>query len=106
MKLNVILQDNTSTIKLLKNGKESSGKRTRHFDIRLFYITDLIAASKVSVEYCLTEKMLADYMSKPLVGKKMKIFRAGIFNSNNEHHSQIGQQDCVGDAVKAVTFNG
>ena len=105
VKLNVILQDNTSTIKLLKIGKECSGKRTRHFDIRLFYITDLIAASEVSVEYCPTEKMLVNYMSKPLVGKKKKNFRARILNLNNEHHSQIGQQECVGHSDKAVTFN-
>ena len=57
------------------------------------------------MEYCPTEKMLVDYMSKPLVGKKMKNFRAGILNLNNEHHSQIGQQECVGHSDKAVTFN-
>jgi hypothetical protein len=32
VKLNIIYQDNTSTIKLEENGKESSGKRKRHFD--------------------------------------------------------------------------
>ena len=34
--LNIIYQDNTSTMKLEKNGKLSSGKRTRHFDIKFF----------------------------------------------------------------------
>jgi hypothetical protein len=41
VKLNIIYQDNTSTMKLERNGKESSGKRTRHFDIKYFYVTDL-----------------------------------------------------------------
>jgi hypothetical protein len=36
VKLNIIYQDNTSTIKLEQNGKESSGKGTRHFDIKYF----------------------------------------------------------------------
>ena len=40
--LNIIYQDNTSTLKLMNNGKLSSGKRTRHFDMRLFYVNDLI----------------------------------------------------------------
>jgi hypothetical protein len=33
VKLNIIYEDNTSTIKLEEKGKASSGKRTQHFDI-------------------------------------------------------------------------
>jgi hypothetical protein len=36
VKLNIIYQDNTSTIKLEELGKASSGKRTRYFDIKYF----------------------------------------------------------------------
>jgi hypothetical protein len=50
VKLNIIYQDNTSTIKLERNGKESSGKRTRHFDIKYFYVTDLISRDEVEIE--------------------------------------------------------
>jgi hypothetical protein len=39
---NVILCDNVSLMKLEENGKSSSGKRTQHFDIKYFYISDLI----------------------------------------------------------------
>jgi len=35
-------EDNKSTMLLMKNGKLSSGKRTKHFDIRYFYVKDLI----------------------------------------------------------------
>lgn len=80
VKENVVYQDNTSTIKLQKNAKASSGKRTRHFDIKLFYITDLINRNEVSVEYCPTGQMLADYMTKPLVGSKFRSFRSEIMN--------------------------
>ena len=66
--LNIIYQDNTSTLKLMNNGKLSSGKRTRHFDIRLFNVTDLMGRNECTGKYCPTEKMIADYMSKPLVG--------------------------------------
>jgi hypothetical protein len=50
VKLHIIYQDNTSTMKLERNGKESSGKRTRHFDIKYFYVTDLISRDEVEIE--------------------------------------------------------
>ena len=93
--LNIIYQDNTSTMRLQNNGKLSSGKRTRHFDIKLFYITDLISRDEVEVRYCPTDEMIGDYMSKPLVGAKFKKFRDLIMNLSDIYH-QIGQQECVG----------
>ena len=95
VKLNIIFQDNTSTMKLQKNGKISSGKRTRHFDIKLFYITDLISRDEVTVIYCPTNDMIADYMSKPVMGTKFKVFHDLIMNLTNKIH-RIGQQECVG----------
>ena len=86
----------------MKNGKESSGKRTRHFDIRLFYVTDMIGHGDATVEYCPTEKMIADYMSKPLVGRKFKLFRDSILNLSGIHHSRVGQQECVGSGRVSV----
>ena len=63
---NVVHQDNQSTIKMIKNGKESSTKRTRHIEIRYFYITDKIQNGELRVKYCPTDDMIADFMSKPL----------------------------------------
>ena len=80
VKVNVIYQDNESTIKLAKNGKESSGKRTRHFNIKYFYITDLIGRDEVTVEYCPTDDMIGDYMTKPTLGSKFSKFRNKIMN--------------------------
>ena len=39
---NLLLQDNKSLILLEQNGKSSSGKRTRHINIRYFFITDWV----------------------------------------------------------------
>ena len=36
----MMAQDNTSTVKLMKNGKASSAKRTRHINMRHFAIED------------------------------------------------------------------
>ena len=48
---NLAEQDNTSTIKLAVNGRRSCGQRTRHINIRYFYITDKINDGTVVVSY-------------------------------------------------------
>ena len=62
------------------NGKHSSGKRTRHFDIKYFYITDLINRNEISIEYCSRNDMLADYLTKPLILEKFKLMRNELMN--------------------------
>jgi hypothetical protein len=63
---NVLYQDNQSAILLEKNGTRSSGKRTRHLDIRYFFITDRVDKKEERVEYCPTEVMRADPHTKQL----------------------------------------
>jgi hypothetical protein len=103
--LNIIYQDNTSSIKLEENGKESSGKRTRHFDIKHFYVTDLVGRDEVKIEYCSTDEMIADYNTKPLVGGKFKLFRDLIMNLSGKHH-RIKQQECVGENITGTSVKG
>ena len=55
-----------SVIKLEVNGKMSSSKRTRYLEIRYFYIKDLVDKDKVKIKYCPTEKIVADFFTKPL----------------------------------------
>jgi hypothetical protein len=91
-------------MKLEQNGKASSGKRTRHFDIKIFYVTDLVSRNEVQVKYCPTGEMIGDYMTKPLVGAKFKKFRDLIMNLTGIYH-QVGQQECVGkNKLTRVTF--
>jgi hypothetical protein len=70
-------------MKLEENGKASSGKRTRHFNIKYFYITDLISRNQVQIKYCPTDEMIADYMTKPLIGIKFQKFRKLIMNKSS-----------------------
>jgi len=65
---NVILQDNKSTILIAENGIKSCSKRSRYIKIWYFFIKDLIDSREVRIEYCPTEKMLADFFSKLLQG--------------------------------------
>ena len=43
VKENIVFQDNKTTMLLEKNGKTSSGKRTKHINMRYFFITDQIS---------------------------------------------------------------
>ncbi len=72
---NLLLQDNKSLILLERNGKASSGKRTRHINIRYFFITDRVNMKEVSIEWCPTKDMVADFMTKPLKGSHFKRLR-------------------------------
>jgi hypothetical protein len=101
VKLNIIYQDNTSCMKLEENGIASLGKRTQHFDIKYFCVTDLVGRNEVNIEYCSTNEMLADYMTKPMVGSKFKLFRDLIMNLHSKHR-WIKQQECVGKDIRLV----
>ncbi len=75
IKDNVLCQDNKSSILLEKNGKASSSKRTKHVNIRYFFITDRINKNELSIEWCPTGNMIGDYATKPLQGPIFKKFR-------------------------------
>ena len=62
----VLYQDNMSSMLLERNGRQS--KRTKHMDILYFYVGDHIQNKTLSLQYCHTKEMLADYFTKPLQG--------------------------------------
>jgi hypothetical protein len=72
---NLLLQDNKSSILLEQNGRASSGKRTRHINIRYFFITDRVNMKEISIDWCPTKEMVADFMTKPLQGSLFKKLR-------------------------------
>ena len=73
---NVILQDNQSTMLLACNGQQSSGKATRHIDVRYYFIKDQINQKLMHLEYCPTDLMVADVLTKPLQGTQFRRLRA------------------------------
>ena len=66
----VVYQDNQSAILLETNGVASSSKRTRHIDICYYFVKDCIAAGELTIQFCPTDDMWADYFTKPLQGAK------------------------------------
>jgi hypothetical protein len=75
---NVFYQDNQSAIRLEKNGRASAGQKSRHINIRYFFIKDRISDGDLEVVYCPTELMLADFYTKPLQGSLFRKFRSVI----------------------------
>ena len=61
----IIFQDNKSAILLKNNGKSSSGKRTKHINIRYFFVTDRIKKGEVTVDWRPTYDMTEYFFTKP-----------------------------------------
>jgi hypothetical protein len=80
VKNNILYQDNRSAILLESNGRKSAGKRSRHLDIRYFFVTDQKEKKQISIHYCPTDDMIGDYFTKPTHGKKFQDFRENIMN--------------------------
>ena len=75
MTSNILLQDNESAIKMIKNGRASCTSNSKHIHIRYFFIKDRIDKGEFVVAYCPTEKMLADFFTKALQGKQFERLR-------------------------------
>ena len=73
-----MFQDNKSEILLETNGKRSAGKRSRALNVRYFFWTDQVKKGNFSIEYCPTDVIWADFMTKPLQGEKFRKFRDKI----------------------------
>ena len=62
-----VFQDNISTINLINNGAGNS-KKSRHIDIRYFFVTDRLKQVHLRVKHLGTSDMIADILTKPLTG--------------------------------------
>ena len=95
--VNVLLQDNTSAIQLERHGKSSSTKRTRHLAIKYFYANSLLQNRTITaVEYCPTEEMISDFLSKPLQGSLFRKHRntlLGITEKEEAEHCRLYYQE-------------
>ena len=65
-----VFQDNKSAILLEKNGVLSSSKRTKHINVRYYFLKDYVNRNKIHIVHCPTEDMVGDYFTKPLQGSQ------------------------------------
>ena len=96
IKSNILYQDNQSAMKMEQNGMLSSSQRTRHINIRYFFIKDRVDKGELDVLYCPTERMIADFFTKPLQGKKFCEFRdliMGITTDDYDPQERVGNSE-------------
>ena len=111
IKETVLYQDNMSSMLLERNGRHSSTKRTKHMDIRYFYVGDHIQNKTLSLRHCPTEEMLADYFTKPLQGSLFVRLRNHIMGAefaNGDHQTQrsvLGCDDELDEATDQYNIN-
>ena len=98
-------------MKLESNGWRSKGEKSRHIDIRYFFIQDILKREKIDLLHCKTDKMIADYFTKPLQGALFKKLRGYIMGQ-----AVIPMEERVGNNItnakeekaidKTAIFNG
>jgi hypothetical protein len=68
--------DNQSAIALVNN--PTFHQRTKHIDVRLFYIRELQESKKVNIVYLNTEQQIADILTKPLAAPRFEKLRDAL----------------------------
>ena len=107
---NVIYQDNESTIRMARNGRNSCTGNSRHIDIRYFFVKDRVDKKEVRIEHCRTENMLADYFTKPLQGSLFHKYRKILMGYEHistllSRHHNVGNKERVENINKTVFPN-
>jgi hypothetical protein len=75
-----LLQDNSATIDLLTNDMSNSFK-TKHINVQYFYAKELMDKKELIITKLPTEKMIADILTKPMVGAQFNQMVEWILNT-------------------------
>ena len=102
-----------SSILLAKNSPASSGKRTKHINVRYFFITDRIKKGELEVRYCPTKEIIGDFFTKPLQGATFQKFRDQIMGISDvptvpeprDHRSVLGESVALSTATVIPSNN-
>ncbi len=73
-------QDNNSMQLLMKNGRFSSGKKTKHIKAKFFFIKEKVNDGEVQVLDCPTGEMWVDVLTKPLQEIGFRTMQAKLMN--------------------------
>jgi len=74
-----VYQDNQSTMALIGKG-QSTSERTRHINVRYYWVKDRVDSGDIQIVYLPTEDMVADIFTKPMQGQKFLNLRAMLLN--------------------------
>ena len=79
----IVYQDNLSCMALMKRGGPGS-ERSRHINIRHFWLAERVDKGEVLIEHLGTEEMFANMLTKPVQGSQFAKERMGLTNWRSE----------------------
>jgi hypothetical protein len=106
---NLLLQDIKSLILLERNRKASSGKCTRHINIRYFFITDQVNMKELTIKWCPMKQMDGDFMTKPTQGshfRHLRVYIMGRFCSSKSKMEAVCVDKKINNNKKKVNGKG
>jgi hypothetical protein len=64
---------------LVEKGRSTS-ERTRHINVRYYFIKDRVDTGEINIQHLSTDEMTADILTKPLVGSQFKRLKSKLLN--------------------------
>ena len=107
----LILVDNKGAMDLAFSQISQNGFRTKHMDIRLHFVRDLIQEKKIRLQYIRTQDNQADFLTKP-VGRSRIVKSLSMFTALSSPaprlnaHSTGGCQDSNLDNILRSKHHG
>ena len=99
----ILYQDNMSTIFLANNGRSTS-ERTRHIEIRYFFIHHYIDTKEIVIVHMPTADMIADIMTKPLHSALFQKLCAVLSGRKHEVWNEMTENDITTEPHVVTEF--
>ena len=106
LKRSIFYEDNQSAMKMESNGMRSAGDKSRHMNIRYFFIKDVLQRESIELSHCPTERMIADFYTKPLQGslfRKMRHIVMRLVPFPDKEHLRLKENMSIEVSVKCAS---
>lgn len=80
-----VYNDNQASIAIAK--RPTCGSSLRHIKINYHYTKELVRTGQIRLEYCPTDRMIADILTKALPRRQFEYLRARLMNHVPLPHS-------------------
>ena len=80
-KTTIIFQDNTSTITIAYLGRGSSASKTKHINIKYFFVKSYIDNKTFEIQHLSRDNMIADFFASPRTGQNFRKVRDMIMHN-------------------------
>ncbi|KXJ69469.1 hypothetical protein RP20_CCG026912 [Aedes albopictus] len=85
----VVYEDNQSCIKLVESDRME--RKTKHIETRFYFVRDLHQQRQIDLQYCPSEEMLADLLTKPLHRVRLETLRKQLGVNPDLHEEEYCQ---------------